>query len=192
MSHQLHLYQESADISILAQSFLISLSGRLFSTNHFGHFSPGNNEPKEKGLKMTSCGDYRNLNSFGSRHVHPDSFRQQCNHWYTPVRLRMTSTMTVSSSTERCRRTHVSAQNVHVTPSAGFIFVAIKADCAFVSVLTAVLTSNVVRLYSLVMSLRRCVNDCIKAWPTSACSLRWYLGVVLCSSRATKGLRWCR
>lgn len=83
------------------------------------------------------------------------------------MRLRKISTMTVSSSTKRWRRIHVSAQNDQVTPRAGLSFVAIKADCVFDSVLTAVLTRRVIRLYSLVMRRRRWVNDCINAWPMS-------------------------
>lgn len=60
----------------------------------------------------------------------------------------------------------MSAQNVQVVPKAGLTLVEENADSVFVSVFTAVLIRRVVRLYCVVIRRRRCVNDCISAWPT--------------------------
>ena len=89
--------------------------------------------------------------------------------------------MTVSSSTERCIRRQVSAENVHDAPRAGLTFVAAKADGVFVSDLTAALMTSVVRLYRVVINRRRFVNDCINAWPAFViyCSLR--VGILPCN-----------
>src|SRR5579859_4935429 len=92
---------------------------------------------------------------FGSIQVHPDSL----------FRLLITSTIILSSPKLRCIKTQVSAQKLHVTPSAGLILVSINALCPIASVLTAVFTSKVTRPYSWVINRRRWVNDCIKAWP---------------------------